>query len=406
MLGIRLFDEQATVWDYNRGRALPEVHRPEPTDIAALDKLGMGLRESKWRMSSRTLYNGFFRAWLAFALVNGCAVLPASKRWLVRWLTYMALHYAASTVQTAAAAVVALHLWNDLQHPFKGDSRLQQLLAGIDACGICGSRAPKFIVDSNFVCGMVERFLAKYPVFRDEWFDPWVRSGDKSVVLLRGVAIVLVGLELGVRPSSLARLTTCCWQRRLDGTVAVQIDLAKNVKNGKLFHVVLGRRRGSFRENYSAISFVEEFVFPLMESQQQWTDTSKCCKNKWRTSHCRSCPFIFASWGQRVLDGGRQPQVRPSELGDVVKQWAKRLGRDPKNYSGVSLRRGSTSIAAARKIEKKIRQKHGGWASERMPDIYTEVSKKHQKQVGKAIYRTVQKSKANRGKKVTFDFDV
>ena len=102
----------------------------------------------------------------------------------------MALHYAASTVQTAAAAVVALHLWNDLQHPFKGDSKLQQLLAGIDACGICGSRAPKFIVDSNFVCGMVERFLAKYPVFRDEWFDPWNRGGDKSVILLRGVAMV------------------------------------------------------------------------------------------------------------------------------------------------------------------------------------------------------------------------
>ena len=96
VLGIRLFDEQATVWDYNRGRALPEVYQPEPTDIAALDKLGMGLRESKWRMSTRTLYNGFFRAWLAFALVNGCVVLPAARKWIVRWLTYMALQFTES----------------------------------------------------------------------------------------------------------------------------------------------------------------------------------------------------------------------------------------------------------------------------------------------------------------------
>ena len=91
----------------------------------------------------------------------------------------------------------------------------------------------------------------------------------------------------------------------------------------------------------------------------------------------------------------------------MVKKWAERLDRDPKNYSAVSLRRGSQSIAAAMHIDKKIRKKHGGWRSKgnRMPDVYTEVSKAKQKKVGKAIHNTVMRSKKNKRKKVKFDFD-
>ena len=317
----------------------------------------------------------------------------------------MALSYAASTVSVAAAAIVAIHAWNGLPHPFKGDARLKQILGGIESCGICGSRAPKYIVDSSFVVGMVEAFLEEYPFFDTEWFDPWRRDGSRSVMWLRSVALVLVGLELGVRPSSLARLTTCCWQRRLDGTVAVQIDLAKNVKNGKLFHVVMERRAGSFKDNYSAVSFMEEFVFPLMAAQGQWTDSTKCDKCSWRTSHCHQCPFLFATWGTKQPEGVRQPAVKSGEVSEAVKKWAKRLQRDPKNYAGVSLRRGSQSIAAARRVAKVIRKQHGGWTSKggRMPDIYTEISKKSQKKVGRAIFKTVQKTKASRRKKVEFN---
>ena len=397
-----MFDESPTVWDYNRGRPLPEDSRVGPTDIEQLKELGISLRQSTWRQSTRVLYNGYFRAWLFFAMVNGCAVLPAKRRWLRCFLIWMALHYSAGTVSVAAAAIVAMHAWNDLPHPFKGDTKMKQVLGGIASCGVCGSRAPKFIVDSSFVVGMVELFLEDYPFFDAEWFDPWRRDGSQSVIWLRSVALVLVGLELGIRPSSLARLTTCCWQRRLDDTVAVQVDLAKNVKNGQLFHVVLERRPGKFKDNCSAVSFMEEFVFPFMAAQGQYTDSSRCDKRSWRTSHCRQCPFLFASWGRRQAEGVRQPAVRSSEVSDSVKKWASRLGRDPKNYAGVSLRRGSTSIAAARRVAKKIRQEHGGWKGERMPDIYTEVSKKSQKQVGRAIYKTVQKTKKNKKRKVEF----
>ena len=43
-----------------------------------------------------------------------------------------------------------------------------------------------------------------------------------------------------------------------------------------------------------------------------------------------------------------------------------------------------------------------GWASDRMPDVYTEISLKSQKQVGTAIHKAVRKSIRNRDKSVHF----
>ena len=85
-------------------------------------------------------------------------------------------------------------------------------------------------------------------------------------------------------------------------------------------------------------------------------------------------------------------------MGEAVKFWAERQKRDPKKYSAVSLRRGSTSIAAARRVERKIRKMHGGWRSDRMPEVYTETSRTEQLAVGKAIHRTVAKCRKSRNK--------
>ena len=77
----------------------------------------------------------------------------------------------------AASAIVAMYAWNGLPHLFKGNVSVKQVLDGIESCGICGSRAPKFIVDSSFIVGMAESFLADYPWFDADWFDPWRRDG-------------------------------------------------------------------------------------------------------------------------------------------------------------------------------------------------------------------------------------
>jgi integrase len=402
-LGIRIFDESATIWDYYRGQELPEDNRIPATDIAKLGRLAVALRQSKWRESSRALYNAYFAAWVSFALLNGCSVMPAEPRWIELWLTFMTLYYAASTVATAAAALVAMHLWNDHEHPFRTEIGLKQMLEAIQKVGICRQMAPKYIVDSNFIVSMCKLFLDEYPFFRKEWFDPWAK-GSKSVIIMRSVGLVLLGVELGVRPSSLVALTACCWQPRADGSVGVQVDLAKNGKNGVLFVPVLERRAGSFSTNYTAISFFEEFIFTFMDAMGQQYDPGRCIKIRHRTAHCRCCPFLFSAWPSGNDNMVRQPGIRVGEVSDSVKQWAKRVGRDPVNYSAKSLRRASTSIAAARKVDKKIRRMHGGWKSKQMLNVYTEVSRPDQLAVSKAVHDTVMKSKRARGRKVRFEF--
>ena len=103
---MQLFDESESIWDARRDRPLPEDEMPEMDEVDRLDVLAISLRQAKWRPASRALYNGYFRAWASFAIVNDCAIMPAGQEWLTRWLVWMALHYAAATVGTAAAGVV------------------------------------------------------------------------------------------------------------------------------------------------------------------------------------------------------------------------------------------------------------------------------------------------------------
>ena len=94
--------------------------------------------------------------------------------------------------------------------------------------------------------------------------------------------------------------------------------------------------------------------------------------------------------------------VSSKEVSESVKKWAERLGRDKTKYSGKSLRRGSTSIAAAMKVQKRIRKKHGGWKTEKTVGVYTELSSWKEKAVSRAIHKAMKKSRKNRDKKLRF----
>lgn len=360
-LSIRFFDESDNVWDKHRGRPLEAHLVPSATEKKALSKLASMLRQAKWRTSSRVNYNAWFRAWLNFALVNKCRILPAKSKDFVRFLVLLACHYAASTVQVAAAAVHAIHRLNGYKPPLKDCDKLQDIMAGIVKCGIVGTRCPKYIVDGNFIARVVDEFTTDFPAFIPRLFDPTVATAgnaDMSIMWLRGTGTTVFGLELGVRPSSITKLTTCCWQPRADKSVAMQVDLAKNGKNGVVFAPVLTRAEGSFKDNGSAVSFAEEYLFPFLDSVDANFVDKHCDKKNWRTAHCRKCPKLFPVCKQ----GGVQKfqSISVKEISGMVKRWAARIGRDPRNYSGVSLRRGSTSIAAAMKVAKEIRKKHGG----------------------------------------------
>ena len=394
-----MFDKEKSIWDHFRGRLVPAEEKVQVNDIEGLDILASSLLQAKWRFNTRVSYNRWFEVWKTFAEQWQCEILPAAEVWLKRFFTFLTLDYAASTVQICACAVAAVHKLNGMGDPITAELKL--LLKAIEAVGKCGTRSKKFIVDARFIVDMCQSFLKDYPVFDSDLFDPWQKVASRknmSIVWLRGVAMILLGLEIGARPAELASMTACCWQERKDGSVFVKVILAKNSKNGEVTGAVLVRGEGNFSNSYSAISFFEEFYFPFMASQGMGL-SSECIADEYRTSVCPACSPLFTSWSRTKLKKKEEEPVSVSQITDSVKRWADKIGRDAKNYSAVSFRRGSVSLAAAEKVCRNIRKKHCRWKSEDMQDHYTEVSSSEAKEFGQALRKAVDKSKRAREKK-------
>ena len=397
-----MLDKEENLWDKSRGQGLAKSEAPSASCVDRLDVLMDMLMMSNWAPSTRGSYNRWFATWISFCLRHDIRPLPVNETWFCRFLTYLACYYSKSTVAIATASVVALCKHNRCDHPVKSSQAVQQLLHGIDRTGLAGLKAPKFIIDHQFIIKMGKAFIQQFPVFDPTLFDPLVRksgSWGKSIVLLRGVAMILLGLAAGLRASEVGKLTVCCWQSRLLESVYVHVKLAKNGRNGEESGAYLFRDTGSFEANMSAISFFEEFWFPFLKSQGV-RQSSLCTHTRFPASHCQYCPPLFPTWPNS--NKGSTRAVTPSEVTSVVKQWARLIGLDPSQYSAISFRRGSVSLAAAAKVCRNIRQKHIRWKTEDMQDTYTEASVEEMLEFGKALQQTVRKSMQCQGKTVTF----
>ena len=393
------------MWDVCRGRDLPEEDKVDMYDLQGLDMLGDSLREAQWRFSTRVSYNRWFKTWQSFASAVGCVVLPAEELWLKRFFTYLTLHYAASTVRICASAISAIHKLNNVRDPIS--VTLQGVLKAIEAVGVCGTRSKKFIVDAAFIVSMCASFVEDYPVFDASLFDPASNptvDSDRSIMWLRGVAMILLGLEVGARASEVANMTVCCWKKREDQSVFVSVQLAKNGKNGEVAGAVLVPGEGAFEKNCSAISFFEEYYLPFLQSQGLGV-SSRCVARQFRTTICPACSPMFPAWPKKGSKKDVQC-VSVSQVTSAVKKWASKIGRDAANYSAISFRRGSVSIAAAAKVDRNIRKKHCRWKGEFTQDIYTEVSSSEAKEFGTALRSAVVKAKKAKGRRVSFEFNV
>ena len=398
--GVKLLGAGENMWDLSRGKGIPRDQAPRAHDVRRLDVLAEQLLNSSWVPGTRVSYNRWFGTWAQFCQTNRVSCMPAREQDLTRFFTYLACYYSKSTVSIAAAAVVALHRHNGYQHPFS--DRVKQLLRGIDKTGLAGVRSQKFIIDQQFVVKMCQHFLGRFPVFDAELFDPrqQARSVDeRSIVWMRGVAMILLGLAAGLRAGEVTKLTVCCWERRLLDSIYIHVKLAKNGRNGEGSGAYLYRDSGCFADSFSVVHMMEEFWFPFLKSMGIRRSHS-CTHSKHPAAHCSACPPLFPSFPSKPSSCMRAVSV--SEITSVVKQWAAKLGYNAVHYSAISFRRGSVSVAAAEKVARNIRKKHCRWRSKGMPDHYTEASVEEQLEFGKALQRAIRKSKSNSGKSVTF----
>ena len=387
------------MWNQHRGRHLPDSFTVGPTAVAELDWLSSELRLSRWAPTTRRSYNVWLRTWFSFCEVNGVVPLPACPEWLRRFFTWLALHYSISAVNSAASAIVAAHSHHGLPHPYKDEHSLQDLISAIKKSGMCGTRAEKFVVDSRFVVDMCRKFLEWFPVFDKDSFDLHTQptsDAGRTVLWLRAVAIVLLGLEAGLRCNEVVCLSVCCWVYVDGGDVELHVKLAKN---GNMLKSVtrLVRATGSFAENFSVIAFFEEFYIPFLRSAGCGV-AAECTHSQFPRAFCMKCSPMFPTWSSRHGQGS----ISNSTVSEAVKKWAVVLGRGAKNYSAISFRRGSVSEAAASKVDRELRKHHVRHRTLNMQDTYTEMSVEHKRAVGKALRVSVLRSRDNKGKQVEF----
>ena len=148
----------------------------------------------------------------------------------------------------------------------------------------------------------------------------------------------------------------------------------------------------------SAVRFVEELWLPFMAERgiidKDWSLKLVTC-GQIRRHGCRfgldsafvcdKCPPLFPTFPSV---GGYGSMSR-AHVTEMVKFWARCLGFDPRQFSGISFRRGSVSVAATQKIALELRMKQFRWLSEETPHVYTDMGDVEKNKIGAALHKAV-----------------
>ena len=320
-------------------------------------------------------------------------------RLLEQFFVWIALYYSRSTLEMVVASVGAAYKWNGIRNPCRR-SAVRAVVAGLRKSGRISSKTPKFVVDAALVVRMAQAFCVRFPVFDEDIFDPFRKLKKRevrAVKALRGLCMILVGVEAALRPSEVVNLTCCCWILIEEGIRLLTLAAKNNTTMLKeLSENELVRAAGSFETNMSAISLVEEFWIKVLKKAKQGV-SAQCTRAKYPYAQCDHCSPLFPSFSNGTCKG-----LDMGEVSKAVKYWAEEIGLEPKHYSAVSFRRGSVSEAAAAKLDRDIRQKHMRHKSGKTQDIYIERSKKDRQAVGLAWRSSVLQAAKNKKKVVKF----
>lgn len=388
---MKMFDPVPTVWDKSRGRRIPTDQHWGPTDDKGLQKMVDQLEQSNWAETTRYSYNSWVNDYCNFTELRQEAPLPIRERTLCQFLVYLATYYAGSSLKQMSAALSSWCSFNGVPNPFQkeSNSKVYRLKRALQRVARMGQRKKKCIIDETFIVEMCKAFLDDFEDVDIADLDPEGRG--TAIVWLRAVGIILMGWEAGLRSNEVSMLTVCCWETQADGDKAVHVKLAKNNRLMKSSVNTVVGDKSPFRESFSLAAFMREYWKPFLR-QLGLRHSRRCTHVESPQSLCNRCPYLFPSFGKAITKRGSKA-ISGSTVSDAVKKWARRIGRKHQDYSAVSFRRGSVSVARADgTISRDMARQHLRHTSEKSQDFYVERSRDARRAVGLAHRRAVERA--------------
>jgi hypothetical protein len=330
--------------------------------------------------STRVSYLHWWRTFAQFTVKVGWAEreeevpLPVPEEVLLMWIAFLSERYASSTIEISLAAVSAIHHAHSLPTP----TTLRAVKDAVEGAARTGP--VNGVVDTMVITPDIMRMFMRLDSVTTATGKRW-----SDLRLKRAVAMACVGFGAFLRKGEIDDLCRCDITRQHDGTTVI-VKAAKNDQVGRGRSSTMGAGVGDAGD-------AEQAVWDWV-SAAEMTVSTRCEKAQFPSEFCRECGPLFP----RLASGDRGVTKTPwgksrvtEELRELLAECARRswlpAGFDVKRFSGIALRRGGNSAAAAAGISSLMRAAQGRWRCTETPDEkYTILHRTEMVQLATTIY--------------------
>lgn len=350
--------------------------------VSDLHTLSQDLVQTKWRRSTRALYQGWLRLWLALCFAMGVAALPAQSEALTFFITQLCLTRGAGTVAIAASALIAFSSLNDFPNPFQSSPRASLALAAVKkARG--GSAVPK-------KDGVSPEFIVKL------WQANMARLGSLRFVEKRQWSEIQFGWEAAHRPGEISFAHICDIVRvcHLGETSSDLLDFTRGAKNDARHRGQVTRLIGGVGSDMPSFVYIWDHIWEPELRKMGFVRHPRCpsvtapLQDRLRTFRCDLCPPLFPTMPVKNKRDSIVRSVCTSTITSDVRAAAQLIGLDDLNLSGKSLRIGGFSAATEDGNEELVglAAAEMRWASMRVPVAhYKRRTVSEQRRTGQAL---------------------
>ena len=345
-----LLDPTPNRFDLFRGQWLaPDAARLSVAAELTAQCFGPDLCQSAWAPSTRKTYAAWCALFAAFSERHGVEPLPLHPSVTVRWLDHLSDYLSGSSVNLALCALLAWSKLNNLVDPLVSSPVIKLAWQGIRRTRMSRARPQKAPLSETIILAIYQLYWKRF-----EFVDP-----IDCLVETRTVGWLLLGFEIAPRVAELCNLTVCCYIPLLDGSAIILILEAKNNRDlaACLSKVFIAPAMHHLRQFPSAAAFLRLVYIPLIVRLGVRRHPA-CTTNVDSVHRCQVCPKLFPTFPS---DGRPTGTMSKSNITEEIRQWLSALGvpgDQLQQYSGISLRRATATMAAMMKVAPETTSRH------------------------------------------------